>query len=77
MSLQKPAIAAPQMCRTEIDVPDDARSLEAFKQACIELKLYTHSFKSGPGYQLFIVSYEDAADLIRLGCMFQTNLNKN
>lgn len=76
MSLTQSTKTPPRSFETSIDIPNDARSVTAFKESANELKLIIQEFVSGPGLVLLIVRYEDPADLIRLGCMYQTNLNK-
>jgi hypothetical protein len=51
--------------------------MSAIREAAMELKL---GCKAIPGYVAgysgFEITYEDPADLISLGAMYQTNLNK-
>jgi hypothetical protein len=60
----------------EIDIPRDARSSSAIKEAAETLKLHIQNIGGSPGHWKYRITYNDPADLIRLGCMFQTNLNK-
>lgn len=61
----------------KIGVPDDLASVIAFREACNQLKLGVTKIGGGPGFDNFSVRYKDPADLIRLGCMYQSLKNQN